>query len=200
MLKKLKNSEKLKKFKQKASTAYHKAKNAEIHLKRKKETPVDIVRTEEPVLKNSKNANIINLLCLFSFQYQHRWTKAKQQIIERYCETVDDNNYFTQCRTMENPSYALFDINQARQLFVQIRIAHTETSFDHWAELEPKLLTDILHLLALSSCNQEEIQRECKHLAETFNISESVCNLALQNQQTAQENNQYPYNLANVTV
>lgn len=196
MFQKIKNSEKLKNFTKQATAAYNKAKNTEIHLGRKKEVPPVVEYTEAPTLQNCENADIINLLCLFAFKYQHRWTNGKKQIIEQYCETVDDNNYFTQQRLAEEQGYALFNLQHATQIFSQIRITHTATSFDHWAEFQQKLLTDILHLLALSGCNAEEVLRESLQLSNEWHIGEDVCQIAYNQQQTAQHNNQMPYNLA----
>ena len=80
--------------------------------------------------------------------------------------------------------------------FSHIRIAQTAVSFDHWIEFQQKLLTDILHLLALSGCTAEEIQRENLQLSADWRIGEDVCQIAYNQQQTAQHNNQMPYNLA----
>ena len=193
MFQKIKNSEKLKNFTKQATAAYNKAKNTEIHLGRKKEVPPVIEYTEKPTLQSSENADIINLLCLFAFKYQHRWTNAKKHIIEQYCQTVDDNNYFTQLRLAEEQGYALFNAQNATQLFSQIRISHTATSFDHWAEFQQKLLTDILHLLALSGCNAEEVLRESVQLSNQWCIGEDVCQMAYNRQQTAQNNHEKPY-------
>ena len=197
MFQKIKNSEKLKNFTKQATAAYNKAKTTEIHLGRKKEAapPVIIEYTTEQTLQTSENADIINLLCLFAFKYQHRWTNGKKHIIEQYCETVDDNNYFTQLRVAEEQGYALFNAQNATQLFSTIRITHTAISFDHWAEFQQKLLTDILHLLALSGCNAEEVLRESVQLSNTWCIGEDVCQIAYNRQQTAQNNHENPYNL-----
>ena len=196
MFQKIKNSEKFNLFKKQATAALHKAKTTEIHLGRKKEVQPVVEYAEKPVLHTSENADIINLLCLFAFKYQHRWTNGKKQIIEHYCETVDDNNYFTQLRLAEEQGYAMFDPKHAKHLFSEIRIAHTAVSFDHWDEFQQQLITDILHLLALSGCSAEEIQKENLQLSNDFSIGEEVCQIAYNQQQTAQHNNQTPYNLA----
>ena len=130
---------------------------------------------------------------MFAFKYQHRWTNAKKHIIEQYCQTVDDNNYFTQLRLAEEQGYALFSPQNATQLFSQIRISHTATSFDHWAEFQQKLLTDILHLLALSGCNAEEVLRESMQLSGEWCVGKDVCQIAYNQQQIAQNNNEKPY-------
>ena len=186
--------QKLKNLQKQATAAYHKAKSTRIHIGRKTDNEPVVIQ-EKSAITSSENSSIIDLLCLFAFKYQHRWTKGKRAVIEPYCQTVDDNNYFNQLRLAEEQGYALFDLRDAKQLFSHIRIAQTAVSFDHWIEFQQKLLTDILHLLALSGCTAEEIQRENLQLSADWRIGEDVCQIAYNQQQTAQHNNQMPYNL-----
>lgn len=183
---------KIKNIRQQATEAFNKAKTM---VSKKQNEQINLNETDENII-SCKNENIINLLCLFAFKYQHRWTNGKKQIIEQYCQTIDDNNYFTQLRLTEEQGYSLFNPQHARQLFSDIRITHTATSFDHWVEFQQKLLTDILHLLALSGCSATEVLKEGLQLSNEWRIGEDVCQIAYNQQQTAQHNNEIPYNLA----
>lgn len=141
----------------------------------------------------SENASIIDLLCLFAFKYQRSWTAQKQMVIDQNCYSPDDVNYFAKLRFDEIKKYSFFDNNKAKMAFSHISAIKNNGSFEDWKALQAQIVTDILHLLALSNCTAEEIYKECMTFPFLFNVSEDVCLQAYYQQQTEQQNQKAPY-------
>ena len=191
MLRKIK---KINQIKNKATVFIDKAKNTTARMMHKQNIDEEtlIEDTPEPVVQ-SENSQLIDFFCLFASKYQHRWTKAKQSIIEHYCQNDNDHKYFEQVRHLNEQISPTFDPEHIKFLFSEIRIMNTTHSFDHWLTLQQKIVTDVLHLFALSGCTAEELQRESLALSSAFAVPESVCQQAFLLQQTAQNNNEKPY-------
>lgn len=196
MLERIKNIKNINQIKEKASVILNKAKDTTMRMVVKK-MPDEMVITEttKPMVQ-AENGMVIDLFCLFAFKYQHRWTQGKQSVVERYCKTNNDYQYFEQLRHIAEQNYALFDWERVKTLFSDIRITQTHISFDRWAEVQQQIITDILHLFALSGCTAEEIQRESLAFSKSLSIPESVCQQAFYLQQSVQNSGDTPYNLA----
>lgn len=141
----------------------------------------------------SENASIIDFLCLFAFKYQRSWTAEKQMVIDQHCLTEKDINYFAELRFDNVQKYSIFNVDKAKKAFGNLRVAKSNARFEDWVELQKQIVTDVLHLLALSKCSSEEIYKECMTFPFLFNVSEDVCLTAYYQQQSEQQNKKSPY-------
>lgn len=160
---------------------------AQISNKRQKRKAVNQL---EPT---SENASIIDFLCLFAFKYQRSWTAEKQMVIDQHCLTEKDINYFAELRFDNVQKYSIFNVDKAKKAFGNLRVAKSNARFEDWVELQKQIVTDVLHLLALSKCSSEEIYKECMTFPFLFNVSEDVCLTAYYQQQSEQQNKKSPY-------